>query len=161
MVAYVLHSCERICETSVKMPSIECVDAYAYSSNDDSISVWRTIRFFTTTTRLTRGVRKHLQLTFPGLKIRRDGQLHGHNNHQICLQTDFFLWGFLKGLAYETPLSPPEELLRQQDVFEIHLIAFRRCAIQCSVKVRPISMHLEKTVHLLQWSYTGACVHYK
>ncbi|GIY32299.1 hypothetical protein CEXT_133691 [Caerostris extrusa] len=45
---------------------------------------------------------------------------------------------FLLKLTYEIPVSLQEELLWQQNAFEMHLVTLR-CAIKCSVNVMRVS----------------------
>ncbi|GFU58731.1 hypothetical protein TNCV_932721 [Trichonephila clavipes] len=56
-------------------------------------------------------VRAHLQATFPGGWIGRGGPIAWPARSPDLSPLDFFLWGFLKGLVYETPVATPEDLV--------------------------------------------------
>lgn len=56
-------------------------------------------------------VRAHLQATFPGGWIGRGGPIAWPPRSPDLSPVDFFLWGFLKGLVYETPVETPEDLV--------------------------------------------------
>ncbi|GFW22272.1 uncharacterized protein TNCV_1430261 [Trichonephila clavipes] len=56
-------------------------------------------------------VRAHLQATFPGSWIGRGGPIAWPARSPDLSPLDFFLWGFLKGLVYETPVATPEDLV--------------------------------------------------
>ncbi|GFV57058.1 uncharacterized protein TNCV_2931811 [Trichonephila clavipes] len=60
---------------------------------------------------LTIDVRAHLQATFPGGWIGRGGPIAWPARSPDLSPLDFFLWGFLKGLVYETPVATPEDLV--------------------------------------------------
>ncbi|GFY02519.1 uncharacterized protein TNCV_3503991 [Trichonephila clavipes] len=56
-------------------------------------------------------VRAHLQATFSGGWIGCSGPIAGPERSSDLSPLDFFLWGFLKGLLYETPVATPEDLV--------------------------------------------------
>ncbi|GFW96021.1 transposase-like protein [Trichonephila clavipes] len=56
-------------------------------------------------------VRAHLQNTFPGGWIGRGGPIAWPARSPDLSPLDFFLWGFLKGLVYETPVATLEDLV--------------------------------------------------
>ncbi|GFX01190.1 uncharacterized protein TNCV_4581561 [Trichonephila clavipes] len=56
-------------------------------------------------------VRAHLQANFPGGWIGRGGPIAWPALSPDLSPLDFFLWGFLKGLVYETPVATPEDLV--------------------------------------------------
>ncbi|GFW90958.1 uncharacterized protein TNCV_1758321 [Trichonephila clavipes] len=56
-------------------------------------------------------VRAHLQATFPGGRIGRSGPIAWPERSSDLSPLDFFLWEFLKGIVYETPVATPEDLV--------------------------------------------------
>ena len=51
-----------------------------------------------------------MQAAFPGVWIGRGGPIAWPPRSPDLSPVDFFLWGFLKGLLYETPVETPEDL---------------------------------------------------
>lgn len=56
------------------------------------------------------GVRNHLNSTYPGKWIGRSGPVAWPARSPDLNPLDFFVWGHLKSLVYETPVDTPEDL---------------------------------------------------
>ncbi|GFY16742.1 transposable element Tcb1 transposase [Trichonephila clavipes] len=97
-------------------------------------------------------VRAHLQATFPGGWIGRGGPIAWPARSSDLSPLDFFLWGFLEGLLYETPVATPEDLVGRiveaAGWVQILLVLLRRCAVPCNVDAGRVSMLLEKTLSI-------------
>ena len=55
-------------------------------------------------------VRENLNNVFPNRWIGRDGPVHWPPRSPDLTPMDFFIWGEMKCLVYETPIDTPEEL---------------------------------------------------
>ena len=83
-------------------------------------------------------VRVHLQATFPGSCIGRDGTIAWPPGSSDLSPVGFFLWGFLQEIVYETPVETPEDLVGRiveaagcvrdtPDIFEKVRNSLQRC----------------------------------
>lgn len=55
--------------------------------------------------------RRHLNATYGHKWIGRRGPVHWPSRSPDLSSMDYFLWGFIKGLVYETPVNSEEELV--------------------------------------------------
>lgn len=84
---------------------------------------------------------------FLGTGLISMDQSHDYHDYQICLQLIFFLWDFLEGLVYEKHMWLSENLVAgivapAGCVWD--MLSLWKCAIQCSINNRCVSMHLKR-----------------
>lgn len=128
MDAFTLHSCKMFLPVML---------------NDVSMPINRRIRFSS----MSAGKSEHFcQRLFLDRGLVECGKPHDHHDFIICLQlisspVIFFKDLFMKYACHHYLIG---RIVRQQDVFKIHLVSLKRCAVQCSVVVKRVSMHLKK-----------------